>query len=94
METKLDERFLEGVSILLPTVTGMYSYLLMDVQLPEDFRRIKQVVLLEDPVQRQYVLHATSIMYTYFFPFHARRGRLRISAIQYPLIRNRKVRKA
>ena len=33
-------------------------------------------------------------MYTYFFPFHARRGRLRISAIQYPLIRNRKVRKA
>lgn len=31
---------------------------------------------------------------TYFFPFHAKRGRLRISATQYPLMRNRKVRKA
>jgi hypothetical protein len=31
---------------------------------------------------------------TYFFPFQANRGRFRISAIQYPLMRNRKVRKA
>jgi hypothetical protein len=31
---------------------------------------------------------------TYFFAFQANRGRFRIKAIQYPLMRNRKVRKA
>jgi hypothetical protein len=71
------------------------AYLLMNIQLPEDLCRVEQMVLLKDPFLGQYTfLHARFGVYTYFLPFHAKRGRFRISATQYPLIRNRKVRKA
>jgi hypothetical protein len=69
----------------------------MDVQLPEDLCRVEQVVLLENPTCLCQPGTPPPIIApdsTYFFPFHAKRGRLRISATQYPLMRNRKVRKA
>lgn len=100
VEAKLDERFLSGVSTLeslrpalhAPDLSG--TYLLMDIQLPEDLCRVEQVVLLEDSSICQQTRPSTSVEKTYFLPFHAKRGRFRMSAIQYPLMRNRKVRKA
>ena len=70
-------------------------YLLVDVKLPEDLGRVEKVVLLEDPSSSQYSFSQTAQLglYTYFLPFQASRGRLRIRATQYPLMRKRKVRK-
>jgi hypothetical protein len=67
----------------------------VDVELPEDLGRVKQVVLLEDPSSSQYSSSPTAQpdLYTYFLPFQANRGRFRIRATQYPLMRKRKVRK-
>jgi hypothetical protein len=70
----------------------------MNVQLPENLRRIQKMLVLK------YSAHKSAIQIpiisplptktTYFFAFQANSGRFRISAIQYPLIRNRKVRNA
>ena len=52
VETKLDEGFLV---LLIHRSLNMFgdAYLLMNIQLPEDFCCIEQVVLLEDPIFRQ-----------------------------------------
>ena len=53
VETQLDERFLARVSsghCRWKPEDARDSYLLMDVQLPEDFCRVEQVVLLENPM--------------------------------------------
>ena len=78
VETKLDERFL-----------------LVHIKLPEDFSRIQEMLVLEDPA----IVSARSwptypVACTYFLPFQASRGRLSMSATQYPLIRKSAVRKA
>lgn len=66
----------------------------MDVELSEDLSCIQQVLVLKDPVLISTHHLACNDAETYFFPFHANKGRFKISAIQYPLMRNRKVRKA
>jgi hypothetical protein len=79
----------------LSAPASLGAYLLMNVQLPEDLCRVEQMVLLEDPVICQYnasLLDQSNS--TYFLPFHAKRGKLRMSATQYPLMRNKNVRKA
>ena len=82
---------------LSPYILGILSsYLLVHIELPEDLRCVQQMLVLKDPVTVSIVLipwysHGPA---TYFFPFHANRGRFRINAIQYPLMRNKKVRKA
>jgi hypothetical protein len=83
-----------GIAIR-PIIALCVSYLLVNVQLPEDLGRVEQVVLLEDPIPSQYSCSQTAQLglCTYFLPFQANRGRFRISATQYPLIRKRKVRK-
>lgn len=98
MEAQLDEGFLyaKDVSDLLPGMMqrGGVRYLLVDVQLPENLGRIQQVRVLDNPeVWRQfYVRHVRGSGHPYFLMFHARRGRFRIRATQYPLMRKRKVR--
>jgi hypothetical protein len=78
----------EGLQPLLS-----WSYLLVHIELPEDLRRVQQVLVLKDPTTISMRL-TLIVIGTYFFPFQANSGRFRISAIQYPLMRNRKVRKA
>lgn len=67
--------------------------LLVYVELPEDLGRVQEMLVLEDPVPINTLLHAVMCP-TYFLPFQANRGRFRIRATQYPLMRKRKVRKA
>ena len=69
----------------------------MDIQLPEDLRRVKQVLVLEDSglvsnASRRGIFSTGT--QTHFFAFHANSGKFRIIAIQYPLMTNKKVRKA
>jgi hypothetical protein len=78
VETKLDERFL-----------------LVHIKLPEDLCRIQEMLVLEDSASVSARSWPKSLVAcTYFLPFQASRGRLRMSAIQYPLIRKSVVRKA
>jgi hypothetical protein len=51
----------------------------MHVQLPENFGRVQQVLVVEDPAT---VSAETRPAATYFFAFQATSGRLTIMAIQ------------
>jgi hypothetical protein len=82
------------------------AFLLVHVQFPEDLGRVEEVLVVHDPVKIRLVSHVQECggyfirgwgavcAITYFFAFHARRGRFSNSAIQYPLMRKRKVKKA
>jgi hypothetical protein len=70
------------------------AYLLVNVELSENLGRVKEVLVLEDPVSCQHTRLVNRVYGTDFFAFQASRGRLRIKAIQYPLTRNRMVMKA
>lgn len=67
--------------------------LLVHVKLPKDLGRVQEMLVFKDPVLVSMLLHAAGCP-TYFFPFQANKGRFKIRATQYPLIRKRKVRKA
>jgi hypothetical protein len=72
----------------------------MDVKLAEDLGRIKQVSVVDDPGKcvspsassNSEIISRTLL--TYFLAFQAIKGRLRMRGSQYPLMRNRKVKKA
>ena len=68
----------------------------MYIQLPEDLGCIQEVLILEDPVKRQLLAYDGRVLvgWAHFFALNANKGRFRSSAIQYPLIRKRNVRKA
>lgn len=72
------------------------SYLLVHVKLPEDLCRIQKVLIFKNPIKVSILpsLKLRLASATYFLPFQANRGRFKMSAIQYPLIRKRNVRKA
>lgn len=77
----------------------------MDIEFSEDFRGVEKVLIVEYSVER---LVATFKLvrsglplggreergWAYFLAFHASKGRLSTSAIQYPLTKKRMVRNA
>lgn len=73
----------------------------MDIEFAENFSSVQEMLIVEDPV----VISLDFPFYpgerkegkkarTYFFPLYASNGKFRIMASQYPLITNKKVRKA
>ena len=68
------------------------AHLLVYIELPEDLRSIKQMLVVKDPVLSQWSLPGQSMRYAHFFALNASRGKLSNSASQYPLIKNKKVR--
>lgn len=64
----------------------------MNVEFSEDLSSIQQVGVVHDPNARLAKMKcSTRLEDTYFLAFHATRGKLRTRAIQYPLMRNKKV---
>lgn len=62
----------------------------MDIQLPKDLSCVEKMLILE--YSAKYQTSASVVMwYTDFFAFQPRRGRFKINANQYPLMRNNRV---
>lgn len=72
------------------------SYFLVDVQSPEDFCRIEKMLVVEDPIAIISPISTSNFVprITHFLALKATKGRLRRSAIQYPLIRKSAVKNA
>lgn len=105
METELEEGLLFIVLAAVSLCGGMLAYLLVDVQLAENLSRIQEMRVVDDPAKVVSTSLETNIprsgayvycrlrCLTYLLTLYATRGRLRMSATQYPLTRKRNVRK-
>ena len=102
VETELGERFLRIAMLACHFPSqGRFRFipnLLVHVQLPEDLGRVQEMGVIDNPRQNsQYIAVPRAQVYmhrtTYFLTFQATSGTLRTRGSQYPLIRNRKVRK-
>jgi hypothetical protein len=73
------------------------THLFMNVQLPEDLGRIKKVLVFKNPIRQllsgSHLARGAECL-TYFLPLNANNGKFSNNANQYPLMRNRKVKKA
>jgi hypothetical protein len=74
----------------------MDTHFLMDIQLSEDLGGIQKMLVIDDSFNNVRIFYFRAFLpfSTNFFAFHASKGKLRMKASQYPLMRNRAVKKA